>query len=334
MNCRIRAFTLVFLSSSLLISSGCSTNQGNSASSNSAARSSTNDGDIGEVLAEVNGMKIGTKAFDTAYNRLMPRRNPNKDMNDDEKKQMVIDRLIDDKVLYQEALRKGLDQDPKIQRMVVNTLLRQDVYSSLRSADISDEELQQYFEEHRDDFVIPEKVQLKRILIKADGDDDASKSKASGIRKQIVEKPALFKDIAIKESQDSYARRGGEVGFVSRAGKPGLDQAVIDAAFKLEPGTVSEVFKTDEGYNVVMVVNKRERVERSYEQMKGAVLRKLKTEKSRKIQKTYVQKLRAQAKIDIDTEKLKSYKPAVRAMPKKMPGMMRQMPKKPTAPKK
>ena len=50
--------------------------------------------------------------------------------------------------------------------LIDHTLLREEVYANVRSSDFTDEQLQQYFESHKDEFVVPEKVQIKRILIK------------------------------------------------------------------------------------------------------------------------------------------------------------------------
>ena len=265
--------------------------------------------DIGDTLATVNGMAVGTKEFDEAYARSVPRRGANGAEEDGaEKKQEVIDKLISDKLLYQEALRQGLDQDPRIQKMMVNSLLRKDVYGSIKTSDISEEELKAYFEEHRDEFVVPEKVQVRRILIKVDDDtpDADAKAKAAGLKTQI-EGGAEFKDLAMEHSEDPYARRGGDIGFISDKGKPGLDQAVVDKAFATNKGQISDVFLTDEGYNLVQVVNRRDRIERTFDQMKGAVLRKVKTEKYKQLYDDYVAKLRTTSTVSVDDAKLKSH---------------------------
>jgi hypothetical protein len=64
------------------------------------------------------------------------------------------------------------------------------------------------------------------------------------------------------------------------------------------------VFKTDEGYNVISVANCREEVERTFQQMKGSVLRKVKNDKLKELYDSYVAKLKTDAKIEIDEAKL------------------------------
>ncbi len=260
--------------------------------------------ELGEVLATVNGMDIGSKAFEKAAARTAPAEG---DSLSAEERHEVLDRLIADKVLYQEALRLGLDQDPKVQKVMVNTLLRQEVYAQVRNSDFGEEMLQAYYDEHPEEFVVPEKVQIKRILVRVNDErsDADAKAEAQRLRGLVSANPKDdFKDVASKHSEDPYRRRGGDVGFVSAEGKPGLDEAIVAKAFEMGVGEVSEPFLTDDGYNIVYVANKRERVERTFQQMKGSVLRKVKNEKLKEMYESYVAQLRQGAKVSVDEAKL------------------------------
>lgn len=259
--------------------------------------------DLGETLANVNGVVVGSKEFEQAAARKAP---ASGDSLSAEEKKEVLDSLVEEKLLYAEALRKGLDKDPKVQKVMVNTLLREDVYSTVKNSDFTDEMLQAYYEEHKSEFVVPEKVQIKRILIKVTDarPDDAAKQEAERIRAEVVKSPDSFKDLAAKYSEDPYKRRGGDVGFVSKEGKPGLDPAIVEKAFSIDTGAVSEVFKTTDGYNVVQVAARREQVERTFQQMKGSVLRKVKNDKMKELYDAYVAKLKQGADIKVDDTKL------------------------------
>jgi peptidyl-prolyl cis-trans isomerase C len=221
-------------------------------------------------------------------------------------KKEILDRLVDEKLLYKAALAKGLDRDPKVQKVMVNTLLRQEVYANVRNSDFTDEELQAYYEAQKDEFVVPEKVQIKRILIKinkerAEGDALALAKEVHG---KLKADPSKFKDLAAKHSEDPYRRRGGDVGFVPRSGKPGLAQAVVDKAFEMNVEQLSAPFVTDEGVNIVYIANKREEVSRTFQQMKGSVLRKVKNEKLKELYEQYVSSLRDGVDVKIDEAKL------------------------------
>jgi len=259
--------------------------------------------DVGETLATVNGMTIGSKEFEQAAARKAPANGES--LSPVEKKE-VIDGLVEEKLLYGEALRKGLDKDPKVQKVMVNTLLRDDVYSAVKNGDFTDEELQKYYDEHKDEFIVPEKVQIKRILVKVSetrSDEDAKKF-ADKLRAEVAKTPDNFKDVAARDSEDPYKRRGGDIGFVAKEGKPGIDQAVVDKAFSLETSAISEVFKTTEGYNIVQVAARREQVERTFQQMKGSVLRKVKNDRMKKLYDDYVAKLKTGATTQVDEAKL------------------------------
>jgi peptidyl-prolyl cis-trans isomerase C len=259
--------------------------------------------DAGETLATVNGVTVGSKEFEQAAARKAP---ASGDALSAEEKKEVLDGLVEEKLLYAEALRKGLDRDPKVQKVMVNTLLREDVYSTVKNGDFTDEMLQAYYEEHKSEFVVPEKVQIKRILIKVTDarPDEAAKAEAVRIQGEVKKAPDSFKDLAAKFSEDPYKRRGGDVGFVSKEGKPGLDPAIVDKAFALDTGAISDVFKTTDGYNVVQVAARRESVERTFQQMKGSVLRKVKNDKMKELYDGYVAKLKTGADIKIDETKL------------------------------
>lgn len=261
--------------------------------------------DIGTQLATVDGMEVGTADFERIARRMRPRAGE----VDDEFKSEVMDEMVNETLLYQEALRQGIDKDPKIRKMMVNTLLKRDVYGTLDPDEITDEELRAYFEENKEDFVVPEKVQIKRIMIKFA--DDAAKAEAEAtadqVRQDVADDPSKFKALAQESSQGPYARRGGDLGFVGRKGKPGVDQAVIDAAFDLSKGEVSEVIEAEGAFHIVYVPNRRERVERTFEQMKGSVLRKVKSDRYNELHDSYVGNLKTNAKVEIDNAALTGY---------------------------
>lgn len=276
--------------------------------------------DIGEVVATVNGNPIGSKAFTQIAARTTPE--DGAALTLDERKE-VLDRLVAEEVLYIEALRKGLDKDPKVKKVMVNTLLREEVYSTVRNSDFTEEELMAYYEAHKDEFVVPEKVQVKRILIRVSDDrpDAEAKAEADRIRKEISPDLSNFKDLAAKYSEDPYKRRGGDLGFVSREGKPGLDQEIVDKAFELPVEQVSEVFRTVDGYNILLVANKRERVERTFQQMKGSVLRKVKNDKLKEMYESYVADLKQGVNVQINEDKLSAVEVSSVRRPPVNPGL-------------
>ncbi len=220
----------------------------------------------------------------------------------------VLDELINDEILFQKALDEGLYRDEKVRKILVNLLLREEVYAPLQDDEIPVAELEAYYEAHRDEFIVPEKVQIKRIFIRTGDDrsDEASKELVTGLHTKLTKDPSRFSDLAHEYSDDAYKRRGGDVGYVAREGKAGIPQEVVEKAFSMETGKLSEPFEAGGGYNIVMVAAKREALDRTFEQMKGSVLRKLKNERFEAETDRYVSEARTGVDVEIDEATLAS----------------------------
>lgn len=255
-----------------------------------------------EVVALVNGVPILAEALVEYGKKLTPEDGARLSLD---QKQQVLDHLIEEELLYEQALKQGLDKDPMVKKVMVNALLRRKVYSTVHNTDFNDPMLQAYFEEHRQEFTVPEKVDIRRILIKTTAPTDAeAKDRAEKIRRELLRHPDQFAEYAQKYSEDPYRRRGGDVGFVAREGKPGLDPMIVEKAFSMKEGQLSEIFVTADGWNIVQVPSRRAEVERTFQQMKGTVLRKMKNEKMKGLYDDYVAKLRSAAQVTIDPRTL------------------------------
>ena len=249
--------------------------------------------DIGVVIADVDGVPVGDIEFKQAAARKAPANGESLTL---EERKEVLARLVEEKLLYKSALAKGFDQDPKVQKVMVNTLLREEVYRQVRNTDFSDEQLSAYYEAHKEEFVVPEKVQIKRILIKVNDKRTEAEAlaKAQAIYTELKGNTEKFKELAARDSEDPYKRRGGDVGFVP----------MTDKAFSMNEGALSEPFRSPDGFNIIQTANKRQRVERTFQQMKGSVLRKVKNERLTQLYDEYVAKLKVGAKVTIDDAKL------------------------------
>src|SRR5262249_16487619 len=106
-----------------------------------------------------------------------------------------------------------------------------------------------------------------------------------------LKKGADFAELAKKKSKDPGASDGGDLGFFTK------DQMVPEfsaAAFALEPGKISDPVKSQLGWHVIKVEEKRNRKPPDFDQVKGQI----ETYVTRKAQAEYVGKLREAAKIE------------------------------------
>lgn len=254
---------------------------------------------VGTSLATVNGQQVGSVAWQAVSERRAP---ANGATWTDEEKATLLQQAIDEEILFQEAFARGLYHDPKVRRILVNMLLRQEVYETVAKQAFSDEEIKRYFDEHAEEFVIPEKAQVRRIFVAVEGQRDEAAAKAiiDAAYARVKANPDSFRDVAMQVSEDAFAKRGGDIGFVDRGGRAGLPTEIIERAFTLEEGGMSEPFLAAGGFNILQVPAKRERIEREFEQMKGAATRRLKNERSDELSKQFVAGLREKAQVVID----------------------------------
>lgn len=256
---------------------------------------------IGKRFGTSSGMAMGFREFD----EVAARRGAMAKSLKEEQRKDIVDGLIDEKLLYLKAVESGVDLDPKIQRMVVNTFLKDHVYKKVRETNPTPDELQAYFEAHKEEFVVPEKRQLKRILIRPrEGEDGAAaETRAQQVREALEGAGAGdWNGLAAKHSSGPYKDRGGDLGYVGNTERPGVDPAVITKAFEQPAAGITEVFRTTEGLNILNVVAVRPRVDRTFNQIKGAVARKAKAERYKEAFENYVSALRSGAQHEVNWE--------------------------------
>jgi peptidyl-prolyl cis-trans isomerase D len=247
-----------------------------------------------------NGMFIGEQRYQQLLRLQRPPMAPS-EFEDNVRRQLTIQKLrssltdwlsVADKDLEQEYRRRN----DKVKLAVVT--FTADKFRSQVAA--SDAEIASYFDGHKDAFKIPEKrkiryllvdiealrakvvvppaeiertynadieqystpeqVRASHILLKTEGKDDAEvKAKAEDVLKQ-ARAGADFAELAKKYSEDEASQKnGGDLDYFGRGRMvPEFDQA----AFSLEVGKISDLVKTQYGYHIIKVMDKRAAITR------------------------------------------------------------------------
>jgi peptidyl-prolyl cis-trans isomerase C len=162
---------------------------------------------------------------------------------------------------YRSRLKKaGFTEESYAQdlkrRLSAQRLIQEDIAKDIS---VSDEEIHAFYEGNPAQFTRPEQVHVRHILVKveADTDDDAKKAareKIDGVLTQ-AKAGADFAELAKKKSEGPTAKKGGDLGFISRGQTvPPFEQA----AFALHVGEVSDVVETDFGYHVIKMEERNE----------------------------------------------------------------------------
>jgi len=160
---------------------------------------------------------------------------------------------------------------------------------------ITDADLQAYYNAHQAQFQVKEQVKVRHILIAVTDPkaDAAAKAKVDDLLKQI-KAGGNFADLATRNSDDPGSKtQGGELGWLDR-GKtvPEFDKA----AFSLAPGQTSDVIKTQFGYHILQVEDKKTAHTRSLAEVKPEILPILEQQRSGAAEQTFASQLADDAK--------------------------------------
>jgi len=235
------------------------------------------------VLAKVNGAEIRASDVALAEEELGPSL---AQMDPAAKKENVLSFLIDMKIVSKEAEDKKIaDRDDFKTRLAFarNRLLMDNLLAVEGKAATTDENMKKVYEEAAKQISGEQEVHARHILVETE--DQAKKIEGE------LKKGADFAELAKKESKDPGASDGGDLGFFTK------DQMVPEfsaAAFALEPGKISDPVKTQFGWHVIKVEEKRTRKAPDFDQVKPQI----ETYVVRKAQADYVAKLRTAAKVE------------------------------------
>jgi peptidyl-prolyl cis-trans isomerase C len=115
-----------------------------------------------------------------------------------------------------------------------------------KSPEPSPSEIQDFYNAHQGDFRSSEEVRVRQILVH-------DETLARDILQQL-KGGASFADLSNQHSRAPNAKRGGEIGFVSRGELPKMFEEEI---FRLQPGQVSDVIRTDTSFHIFQVDERR-----------------------------------------------------------------------------
>lgn len=118
--------------------------------------------------------------------------------------------------------------------------------------DITDEEVETTFQENKEMFDQPEQVEASHILVELEDED-----KIKEVAKKLADGED-FAELAKEYSIDGSAETGGELGFFGRGQ---MVPEFEEKAFSMEPGDISDPVKTEHGYHIIHVTDKKEEKE-------------------------------------------------------------------------
>lgn len=262
-----------------------------------------------EVVASVDGEKISK---DDLYNELVK-------LNG----QQALDSLISQKIVELEAKKQSIEisdseiqkemekyyeyyggQEGFLQALEMNGYSLDDVKKDLATnikvkklmeprISITEEEKEKYFEENKAEFAQEKQVKASHILVD-------TLEKANEVEEKLAS-GGDFAQLAQEYSTDAATKEnGGDLGFFG-AGE--MVTEFEEAAFSLNVGEVSEPVKTEYGYHIIKVNEKKDAKEANYEESKSKITETLLEQKIQTEYSSWMQELRQQYKIENYLEK-------------------------------
>jgi peptidyl-prolyl cis-trans isomerase SurA len=139
-------------------------------------------------------------------------------------------------------------------QIITQQVMREEVG---RRVQITPGEVERYYEQHKQDYVKPESVQLSEILVSTGADpDDAAKVAAGNAKADDIEAKLHaggdFAQLAKSFSDGTTAADGGSFGTFHR-GDGGLAKVFEDAVFNLKTGQYTDPIRTRQGYIIFKV---------------------------------------------------------------------------------
>jgi parvulin-like peptidyl-prolyl isomerase len=207
-------------------------------------------------------------------------------------------------------LRRNLER-----QMLVSRVQQVDIMDKIS---VTEEEEKSYYEAHRQQFTTPSDITLREILIEVPqtdrginvAQDDEAKAKAEDVRKRLLAGEP-FPRLAGEVSAAASKANGGLIGPITYDEIAPALQQLID---KLKVGDISDVLRTQRGYQILKLEARTETKVRAFEEAREDIARKVAEEKSRGEMVKYIDRLREQATIIWRNDELKkAYEQALAA---------------------
>ena len=252
-----------------------------SCSKNSSSEVADANGD--SVIARVNGIDITQSDLALAEEDLGSEMQATPA---DAKREQLISYLADVIMVTQAAEKKKVADNPDFKRRLAflrNKLLMGYELQEEAKAAVSDEAMQQTYQDAVKSMAGQEEVHARHILVESEDEAKTILAELKG--------GADFAAVAKERSKDPGAAAGGDLGYFS---KEQMVPEFAEVAFKMYAGQLSNPVKTQFGWHIIKVEDRRTRTAPEFEKVKDQI----ESYMMRKAQTEFVAKLRESAKIE------------------------------------
>ncbi|MFP4481775.1 MAG: peptidylprolyl isomerase [Thermovirgaceae bacterium] len=212
-----------------------------------------------------------------------------------DQREELVDQVVTALLLSHAAVEEGLEDDEEVALTLkwnrANALAQAYINKISEKWSLKEEELEKFYEENKEDYVVPDSVHVRHILTETE-------EEAAEVMEEIVEDEASFEAVAEEKSIDpESAEKGGDLGWITKGQTvPVFDELV----FSMEENSIEGPVESRFGWHVVQVLEKKPGHQQTFEEALSQV--------REDIQQSYlaqeVDKLKDRYDVEVDTEAL------------------------------
>lgn len=245
-----------------------------------------------KVVAVVNGHEIRVSEVQMATDDIIGQL---PDMPPKLRYPFVVEYLIERHLLAQYAVKEGIAETEEYKRRLAlyqAKALRDAYFFQKIRPMVTEEEIKKVYDEEAAKLQQTERVRARMILV-------ASEKEAQDIEKMLAD-GQKFEDLAKKYSLDGSKDYGGDLGYFTAAE---MVPEFSNAVFALKVGETSQPVKTDFGWHIIRLEDKKQGAAQPFDQVKQAIRNVLLRQKVGEV----MTKIREASKVEILDEDLKKY---------------------------
>ena len=204
-------------------------------------------------------------------------------------KENLVKEIGGEENLKQLLAKNNLDEN-EFNSLIANEIQITKLIGTLSVIKVSDSDVKNFYKENKaSKFTYPDTVRASHILIK-------DKAKAEDVLKQAKAPKADFAALAKQYSEDpGSAAKGGDLGFFT---KEQMVPEFSKAAFSLKPDTVSDLVKSEYGYHIIKVVDRKKAGVMPLKEVQNEIKKFLEDEKKVEVLQKFIEGQKAQVKIE------------------------------------
>ncbi|MEE9499864.1 MAG: peptidyl-prolyl cis-trans isomerase [Candidatus Omnitrophota bacterium] len=215
-------------------------------------------------------------------------------------KKEFLDEIIIDTLLYNEAVRKKLDRDDDVKKVIreaekkilIARLLNEEVEEKII---VNEKDISAYYDANKEKFATPEALRASHILVKTEEEAGDILVELSNNRN--------FEDLARGRSVDPTSKIGGDIGYFTRHQ---LVPEIEEICFNMQVGEISGIVKTKFGYHIIKLTERKPPRVKELAEVRDAIEETLKRVKKKVLFNEFVTALKEKAQITINNNLLET----------------------------